>query len=66
MHIFIITQYYPPETGAAASRWGDYTDELIKLGHNITVLCQSPNYPKGTYFPGYKLSWIKKEIISLI
>ena len=64
MHIFIITQYYPPETGAAASRWGDYTDELIKLGHNITVLCQSPNYPKGRYFPGYKLSWIKKEIIS--
>ena len=33
MHVFIITQYFPPEIGASASRWGDYAEILIKQNH---------------------------------
>ncbi len=64
MHVLLIAQYFPPEIGAAASRWGDYTDLMIKQGHQVTVLCEIPNYPKGNYFPGYNRSWVKKEIVS--
>jgi len=64
MHVFIITQYFPPEIGAAATRWGDYTNILVKQGHRVTVLCEMPNYPLGEYFPGYKRQWVKREHIS--
>jgi len=64
MHVFLITQYFPPEIGAAATRWGDYTDILVKQGYRVTVLCEMPNYPLGEYFPGYKRQWVKREYIS--
>ena len=64
MHVFLITQYYPPEIGASASRWGDYTDIMLNQGHKVTVLCEMPNYPYGKIFPGYKNVWKKKEVIS--
>ena len=64
MHVFIITQYFPPEIGAAATRWGDYTDIMVKQGHRVTVLCEIPNYPQGIYSPGYKRQWVKREYIS--
>lgn len=64
MHILLITQYFHPEIGAAASRWGDYVKLLIEKGHKITVLCQTPNYPHGKIFDGYKNQWFKKEILS--
>ena len=64
MHFFLITQYFHPEIGAAASRWGDYVKLLIDKGHKVTVLCEMPNYPQGIFFDGYKNQWSKKEILS--
>ncbi len=61
MHVLIITQYFPPEIGAAASRWWDYANILINQGNKVTVLCEMPNYPEGRYFQGYKANWIRKE-----
>ena len=54
MKVLLITQYFPPETGAAASRWGDYTRILADQNYKITVLCEAPHYPKKSYYPGYK------------
>ena len=54
MHVLLITQYFPPEIGAAASRWGDYVNILINQGHKVTVLCEMPNYPYGRFINGYK------------
>ncbi len=64
MRVLLITQYFPPEIGAASSRWGDYIQILIKQGHKVTVLCEAPNYPKGIFYGGYKNPWYKKEIIN--
>ena len=64
MHFLLITQYFHPEIGAAASRWGDYVKLLIDKGHKVTVLCGMPNYPHGKFFDGYKNQWSKKEILS--
>ncbi len=61
MRVLIITQYFPPEIGAAASRWGDYTNILANKGHDVTVICEMPNYPNGKYYNGYKNTWSRKE-----
>ena len=57
MHVFIVTQYFPPEICASASRWGDYADILLKQNHQVTVLCEAPHYPHENYYPGYKNKW---------
>jgi len=64
MHVLLITQYFPPEIGAAATRWGDYVKILTQKGHCVTVLCEMPNYPLESYFPGYKRQWVKRENVS--
>ncbi len=64
MHVFLITQYFPPEVGAAASRWGDYTEILLNKDYKVTVLCQTPNYPSGKIYKGYKKKFYYEELIS--
>ena len=67
MRVLIITQYFPPEIGASASRWGDYTEILIRQNHKVTILCETPHYPNEIYFSGYKNLWrqIEKKSDSL-
>jgi len=62
MHVFIVTQYFPPEIGASASRWGDYAKILIKQNHKVTILCESPHYPNNKFYEGYRNSWSMTEI----
>ena len=45
MKIHILTQYYHPEIAAAATRWTDYSQLLAEMGHEVTIICQKPNYP---------------------
>ena len=61
MHVFIITQYYPPEIGASASRWSDYIKILIQQNHKVSVLCEAPHYPNKEYFPGFSNAWLSRE-----
>ncbi len=61
MHVFIITQYYPPELGASASRWSDYSKILIDQGHKVTILCEAPHYPQNKYYTGYSNHWVSVE-----
>jgi glycosyltransferase involved in cell wall biosynthesis len=44
MHILIITQYFPPETGAASVRMSDYALVLSNLGIRVTVITSTPSY----------------------
>ena len=50
MKILIISQHYWPEN----FRVTDIAETLVSLGHQVTVLCGLPNYPKGYIFDGYK------------
>lgn len=50
MNILIITQYYYPEQ----FQINEIAPELVKRGHEVTVLCGVPNYPKGVVFDGYQ------------
>jgi glycosyltransferase involved in cell wall biosynthesis len=42
--ILLLTQYYPPELGAAQERLAAYADYLVEAGHTVTVLTAYPSY----------------------
>ena len=49
MKILIVTQYFYPET----FRVNTLCAELVKRGHEVTVLTGYPQYPQGKIFDGY-------------
>ena len=51
--VLIITNYFPPEIGAASNRIF-HLAEGLKTDYNVCVLCPLPNYPTGTIFENYK------------
>lgn len=53
MKIAILTQYYPPETGAPQARLSDLAVRLRRAGHEVVVLTAMPSYPRGRVFAGY-------------
>ncbi len=63
MKLLILTQYYPPETGAAQNRLHELAVRLKKLGVEVKVLTAMPNYPQMKIYEGYRRKCrIKEEI----
>ena len=52
--ILIISNYYPPEKGAAANRIEQLAIKLHQNNYKVSVVCPLGNYPKGELFPEYK------------
>ncbi|MFZ1809255.1 MAG: glycosyltransferase family 4 protein [Cyclobacteriaceae bacterium] len=52
--ITILTQYYPPETGAPQNRLHSLAKYLKKNSWVVTVVTALPNYPTNEIFKGYK------------
>lgn len=60
--ILIITNYFPPEKGAASNRIFHLADGLQKKGFKISVVTPLPNYPTGKIFPGFSRSFKKTTV----
>lgn len=61
MRILILTQFYPPEFGAAAIRLSRLARLLVHDGHAVTVLTGVPNYPSGIIPPLYRRRVLFRE-----
>ncbi len=66
MKLLILTQYYPPETGAAQNRLHELAKRLKNNGVSVEVLTAMPNYPQMRISDGYQWKCHKKEIIDSI
>lgn len=53
MHILFLSDNFPPEVNAPASRTFEHCREWVKAGHRVTVITGVPNFPKGEVFGGY-------------
>ena len=60
MKILFICQYYSPEP----FKHGDICEELMRRGHDVTVVAGVPNYPMGEVYEGYRHGKRKDEIIN--
>ncbi len=63
MHILFLTDNFPPESNAPATRTFEHAREWVDQGHSVTVITCAPNFPDGKVFEGYKNNWLSKEQI---
>lgn len=66
MHILFLTDNFPPEVNAPASRTFEHCSEWVKVGHKVTVITCVPNFPKGRVFDGYRNRiWQSEEVAGI-
>lgn len=63
MKILFLTDNFPPEVNAPATRTFEHCVEWVKHGAEVTVITCAPNFPKGKVYPGYKNKLIQKETV---
>ena len=63
MNILLLTENFPPETNAAATRLHEKALYWVRWGHSVTVVTCAPNFPDGVVFEGYRNRWRQTEVI---
>ncbi len=63
MHILFLTDNFPPEVNAPASRTHEHARHWVQLGHQVTVITCAPNFPTGRVFEGYRNRLWQQEMI---
>jgi len=61
MHILFLTDNFPPERNAPASRVYEHACYWARWGHRVTVLTCAPNFPEGKVYDGYCNRWYHVE-----
>ena len=64
MNILFLTENFPPETNASATRVYERACYWADWGHQVTVITCAPNFPGGKLFPGYRNRWRQVEQMS--
>ncbi len=66
MKILFLSENFPPESNAAATRVYERACYWAKWGHEVTVITSAPNFPEGRLFPGFENKWKQAETMSAI
>jgi glycosyltransferase involved in cell wall biosynthesis len=61
--ILFLTDNFPPEVNAPATRTYEHCQEWINSGVDVTVITCAPNFPHGKLYAGYKNRLYQKENI---
>lgn len=64
MRILFLSDNFPPEVNAPASRTFDHCREWVEMGHEVTVITCAPNFPQGKVYEGYKNRLWQEEDMS--
>ena len=64
MRVRFVTQYFPPETGAAPARALHFARALERAGHEVRVVTGLPNHPSGVVQSAYQLVRLASERIA--
>ncbi|UZW58697.1 glycosyltransferase family 4 protein [Lysobacter enzymogenes] len=63
MRILFLTDNFPPEGNAPATRTYEHAVRWVRAGHEVTVITCAPNFPEGKLFPGYRNAWRSVETL---
>jgi glycosyltransferase involved in cell wall biosynthesis len=63
VRLLFITDNFPPEVNAPATRTYEHCLEWVKEGVDVTVITCAPNFPQGKVYDGYKNKLYQKEVI---
>lgn len=63
MRILFLTDNFPPETNAPATRTFEHARRWVRAGAKVTVITTAPNFPAGRIFHGYRNRLFQREWI---
>lgn len=63
MKILFLTDNFPPEVNAPATRTYEHCREWVRQGVEVTVITSFPNFPQGKIYKGYKNKLYQSEVI---
>src|SRR5450631_2228177 len=63
MRILFLSDNFPPEGNAPATRLYEHAIRWVRGGHQVTVVTCAPNFPEGKLFPGYRNAWRQVETV---
>ncbi len=63
MRILFITDNFPPEVNAPATRTFEHAKEWVEAGVEVTIMTCFPNFPQGKIYDGYKNRLKQVEVI---
>jgi len=61
MRILFLSDNFPPEGNAPATRLHEHAQRWVRDGHEVTVITGAPNFPEGKLFAGYRNRWHQVE-----
>jgi colanic acid biosynthesis glycosyl transferase WcaI len=61
MNILFLSDNFPPESNAPASRLHEHARHWVRAGHRVTVITCAPNFPEGKLYRGYENRWHQTE-----
>ena len=61
MRILFLTDNFPPEVNAPATRTYEHCKEWVKQDVDITVITCAPNFPQGKVYQGYKNKLLQRQ-----
>lgn len=59
--ILFLTDNFPPEVNAPATRTYEHAREWVEKGYKVTVITCVPNFPHGKVYEGYRNKLFSKE-----
>jgi colanic acid biosynthesis glycosyl transferase WcaI len=63
MKILFLSDNFPPEGNAPATRLYEHAIRWVRAGHEVTVITCAPNFPEGKLFAGYRNRLHQVEMI---
>ncbi len=61
MRILFLSDNFPPESNAPATRTHEHALRWVRDGHQVTVVTCAPNFPEGKLYPDYRNRWRQVE-----
>ena len=61
MRVLVVTTYYAPDLGPGAALFTMLCEDLVRLGHQVSVLAAVPHYPTGNVPQAFRGAWARRE-----